>query len=65
MSAHHRVKSPLTITEMRIPMPPTNNEAYKKNTKEQYEALGRFVEKFELMVNKVWPAPGLDDTRLS
>jgi hypothetical protein len=49
----------------RLPMPPTNNEAYKKNTKEQYEALGRFVEKFELMVNKVWPAPGLDDTRLS
>jgi len=49
----------------RLPMPPTNNEAYKKNTKEQYEALGRFVEKFELMVNEVWPAPGLDDTRLS
>lgn len=36
-----------------IPMPPTNDEAYAKNVKEQYEALGRFVEAFELMVNEV------------
>jgi hypothetical protein len=37
----------------KLPMPPTNDEAYRKNTKEQYEALGRFVEKFELMVYEV------------
>jgi hypothetical protein len=34
-------------------MPPTNQEAYDKNTKRQYEALGRFVEAFEGMVNEV------------
>jgi len=34
-------------------MPRTNDEGYAKNTKEQYEALGRFVEAFELMVNEV------------
>jgi hypothetical protein len=37
----------------KFPMPPTNDEAYSKNTKEQYEALGRFVEAFELMVDEV------------
>src|SRR5712692_4007614 len=36
----------------RLPMPKTNEEAYRKNTKEQYEALGRFVEAFEAMVNE-------------
>ena len=36
-----------------IPMPPMDEEAYAKNTKEQYEALGRFVEAFELMVDEV------------
>jgi hypothetical protein len=36
-----------------LPMPPTNESNYEKNTKEQYEALGRFVEAFELMVNEV------------
>lgn len=34
-------------------MPPTDEEAYQKNVKEQYEALGRFVESFELMVYEV------------
>jgi hypothetical protein len=34
-------------------MPPTNEEELKKNTTEQYAALGRFVEAFELMVNEV------------
>jgi hypothetical protein len=29
------------------------NEEYQKNTKEQYEVLGRFVEAFETMVNEV------------
>jgi hypothetical protein len=29
------------------------SEAYQKNTKEQYEMLGRFVEAFELMVHEV------------
>jgi hypothetical protein len=38
----------------RLPMPPgADDEAYRKNTKEQYEALGRFVEAFEAMVNEV------------
>lgn len=37
----------------RLPMPPTNEASYQKNTKEQYEMLGRFVEAFELMVNEV------------
>ena len=37
----------------KLPMPPTNEEAYAKNTKEQYEALGRFVEAFELMVDEI------------
>jgi hypothetical protein len=36
----------------RLPMPPTNEEAYAKNTKEQYEELGRFIEMYELMVNE-------------
>jgi hypothetical protein len=31
----------------------TGPSSYKKNTKEQYEALGRFVEAFEAMVNEV------------
>ena len=29
------------------------SEAYQKNTKEQYETLGRFVEAFEMMVDEV------------
>jgi hypothetical protein len=37
----------------RLPMPATNDDAYAKNTKEQYEALGPFIEAFELMVNEV------------
>jgi hypothetical protein len=32
---------------------PTDPERWKKNTKEQNEMLGRFVEAFELMVNEV------------
>jgi hypothetical protein len=32
---------------------PLDQEAWKKNTAEQYEMLGRFVEAFELMVNEV------------
>jgi hypothetical protein len=28
-----------------------SDEAYEKNTKKQYEALGRFVEAFERMVS--------------
>ena len=31
----------------------TESEAYQKNTKEQYEMLGRFVEAFEMMVHEV------------
>jgi hypothetical protein len=31
----------------------TDSEAYQKNTKEAYEALGRFVEAFEMMVDSV------------
>jgi hypothetical protein len=31
----------------------TESEAYHKNTKEQYEMLGRFVEAFEMMVHEV------------
>jgi hypothetical protein len=34
-------------------MPPTVPEAYEKNTKEQYEMLGRFVEAFELMIYEI------------
>src|ERR1700730_4099177 len=35
-------------------MPDTEKpKTYEKNTKEQYEALGRFVEAFEAMVNEV------------
>jgi hypothetical protein len=34
-------------------MPPTDKEALAKNIKEQYEALGRFVEAFEAMVDEV------------
>jgi hypothetical protein len=33
-------------------MPPTIDDAYNANTKAQYEALGRFVEAFEAMVNE-------------
>ena len=33
-----------------LPPPKTDEEAYARNTKEQYEALGRFVEAFEFMV---------------
>jgi hypothetical protein len=37
-----------------IPMPPGSDAAaYKKNTTEQYESLGRFVEAFERMVHEV------------
>jgi|HubBroStandDraft_6_1064221.scaffolds.fasta_scaffold251583_1 hypothetical protein len=36
-----------------LPMPKTDDEAYAKNTKEQYEALGHFVHSFEWMVNEV------------
>jgi hypothetical protein len=37
----------------RIPLPPiTDFEAYDKNTKDQYEALGRFIVAFEAMVNE-------------
>jgi hypothetical protein len=36
-----------------LPMPPTNEETLKKNTTEQYAALGRFVEAFEFVVNEV------------
>jgi hypothetical protein len=36
-----------------LPMPRTDEEAIAKNAKEQFEALGRFVEAFELMVNEV------------
>jgi hypothetical protein len=36
----------------KIELPP-RGEAYDKNTKEQYEMLGRFVEAFEAMVNVV------------
>jgi hypothetical protein len=34
-------------------MPTAEVEAYEKNAKEQYEALGRFVEAFEYMVRQV------------
>lgn len=38
----------------RIPMPTgSDDDAYKKNTSEQYESLGRFVEAFERMVHEV------------
>jgi uncharacterized protein YutE (UPF0331/DUF86 family) len=33
-------------------LPPADNETYAANTKAQYEALGRFVEAFESMVNE-------------
>jgi hypothetical protein len=33
--------------------PPTNEETLHRNTTEQYAALGRFVEAFELMVHEV------------
>lgn len=36
-----------------LPMPSIDEAAYAKNTKEQYEALGRFVEAFELMVDDI------------
>jgi len=32
---------------------PTKSAEYERNTKEQYEALGRFIEAFEAMVNEV------------
>jgi hypothetical protein len=31
----------------------SEGSAYEKNTSAQYEALGRFVENFEMMVNDV------------
>ena len=37
----------------KLPMPPTDLGEDVKNIKEQYEALGRFVEAFELMVDEV------------
>jgi hypothetical protein len=37
----------------RIPLPPTDEAQLAKNKKEQYEALGKFVEAFELMVDEV------------
>jgi hypothetical protein len=37
----------------KLPMPPTNEQELIKNTTEQYAALGRFVEAFEMMVNEV------------
>jgi hypothetical protein len=37
----------------RLPMPPTDEAALAKNKNEQYAALGRFVEAFELMVHEV------------
>jgi hypothetical protein len=36
-----------------LPMPPTSDEELNRNTTEQYAALGRFVEAFEMMVNEV------------
>jgi hypothetical protein len=36
----------------KLPMPPTIEESYNANTTAQYEALGRFVEAFEAMVNE-------------
>src|SRR6266481_860972 len=36
----------------KLPMPPTVGESYNANTTAQYEALGRFVEAFEAMVNE-------------
>jgi hypothetical protein len=43
----------MSIAMPRLPMPPTDKEALAKNTKAAYEALGRFVEAFELMVDEV------------
>jgi hypothetical protein len=43
----------VSVPMPRLPMPPTDKKAYSKNTKEQYEALGRFVEAFELMVDEI------------
>lgn len=37
----------------KLPMPPTDTDIYDKNTREQYEALGRFVEAFERMVHEL------------
>jgi hypothetical protein len=34
------------------PIDPSKSDAYAKNTKEQYEALGRFIEAFEMMVER-------------
>ncbi|MDR3468931.1 MAG: hypothetical protein P4M07_23640 [Xanthobacteraceae bacterium] len=36
-----------------LPLPRTNPEELEKNVKRQYEALGRFVEAFELMIDEV------------
>jgi hypothetical protein len=36
-----------------LPMPSTDAEEYNRNTKDQYAALGRFVEAFESMVDEV------------
>jgi hypothetical protein len=43
----------VSISMPQLPMPKTDKEALAKNTKEQYEALGRFVEAFEMMVHEV------------
>jgi hypothetical protein len=48
--AFHRIRVGLMP---RLPMPITDAEELTKNTTEQYAALGRFVEAFELMVNEV------------
>jgi hypothetical protein len=37
----------------KLPMPPTDKKKSEENVKGQYEALGRFVEAFELMVDEV------------
>jgi hypothetical protein len=42
-----------SVVMPRLPMPPIDPEAYTKNTEEQYEALGRFVEAFEAMIDDV------------
>ena len=41
----------------KLPMPDTDEDAYAKNTKEQYEALGRFVEAFEEMIEEIVESP--------
>ena len=41
------------MAKLKLPMPPTDKAQSEKNSKEQYEALGRFVEAFELMVDEI------------